>query len=39
VGDIDILLNNAGFAVWGPAKTFEIASFAEGGIGLGSSPW
>jgi NAD(P)-dependent dehydrogenase (short-subunit alcohol dehydrogenase family) len=27
VGAIDILLNNAGFAVWGPTETFEIASF------------
>jgi NAD(P)-dependent dehydrogenase (short-subunit alcohol dehydrogenase family) len=27
VGDIDILINNAGFAVWGPTETFEVASF------------
>ncbi len=27
VGDIDILVNSAGFAVWGPTETFEIASF------------
>jgi NAD(P)-dependent dehydrogenase (short-subunit alcohol dehydrogenase family) len=27
VGDIDVLVNNAGFAVWGPTETFEIASF------------
>jgi NAD(P)-dependent dehydrogenase (short-subunit alcohol dehydrogenase family) len=27
VGDIDILINNAGFSVWGPTETFEIASF------------
>ena len=27
IGDIDILINNAGFAVWGPTETFEIASF------------
>jgi NAD(P)-dependent dehydrogenase (short-subunit alcohol dehydrogenase family) len=27
VGDIDILINNAGFAVWGPTETFEMATF------------
>jgi short-subunit dehydrogenase len=27
VGDIDILINNAGFSVWGPTETFEITSF------------
>src|SRR5712692_1756529 len=27
VGEIGILVNNAGFAVWGPTETFEIASF------------
>ena len=27
VGDIDILINNAGFSVWGPTETFAIASF------------
>ena len=27
VGDIDVLVNNAGLAVWGPTETFEMASF------------
>jgi NAD(P)-dependent dehydrogenase (short-subunit alcohol dehydrogenase family) len=27
VGDIDILVNNAVFSVWGPTETFEITSF------------
>src|SRR5713101_4184144 len=27
VGDIDILIDNAGFAVWGPTETFDIRSF------------
>ncbi|HMI58023.1 MAG TPA: SDR family oxidoreductase [Gemmatimonadaceae bacterium] len=27
VGDIDILINNAGFSVWGPTETFAIESF------------
>src|SRR3984893_11566253 len=27
VGDIDVLVNNAGFAAYGPTETFEIASF------------
>ena len=27
VGDIDTLVNNAGFSVWGPTETFEITSF------------
>jgi len=27
VGDIDVLVNNAGFSVWGPTETFGIESF------------
>src|ERR1700732_4831835 len=27
VGDIDVLVNNAGLAVWGPTEAFEMASF------------
>src|SRR5216683_5567349 len=27
VGDIDILINNAGFAVWGPTEPFDLRSF------------
>jgi NAD(P)-dependent dehydrogenase (short-subunit alcohol dehydrogenase family) len=27
VGDVDIMVNNAGFSVWGPTETFAIASF------------
>src|ERR1700681_2635032 len=27
VGDIDILVNNGGFSVWGPTETFALASF------------
>jgi NAD(P)-dependent dehydrogenase (short-subunit alcohol dehydrogenase family) len=27
VGAIDVLVNNAGFSVWGPTETFEIGSF------------
>ena len=27
VGDIDVLVNNAGFAMWGPTETFAVASF------------
>ncbi|MGD0990245.1 MAG: SDR family oxidoreductase [Candidatus Sulfotelmatobacter sp.] len=29
VGEIDVLVNNAGFAVWGPTADFEVATFDE----------
>jgi len=27
VGDIDILINNAGFSAWGPTSEFEVAAY------------